>query len=71
MRQICALGSAIFGHVASVNSQLPGQTPVPAPTSGALRRAILITRSGDGGVLLLTALGAVLVGLSTGVWTVL
>lgn len=71
MRQICALGSAIFGGVASANSQLPGQTPVPAPTSGALRRAFIIARSGDGGILLLTALSTVLLGLTTGVWTAL
>jgi len=77
MRQICALGSSIFGHVASVNSQLPGETPITVPSEGAaLRRFSPILRLGlgavpGGDVGLLIAFSSVILGFGMGVWTVL
>jgi len=33
LRDVCALASTIFGHVASANSELPSSTSSPLPTS--------------------------------------
>jgi hypothetical protein len=74
MRQICALGSAIFGGVASANSQLPGQTPITVASAGAaLRGAVnLLGLVGQGiGGTVAVALGTVVMGVGMGVWTVL
>lgn len=69
IRSICALGSVIFGGVASANSQLPGQTPITVTSaSAALRQAgNVFAGLGKAGVL-----GAsILVSVGMGVWTVL
>jgi len=69
IRSICALGSAVFGGVASANSQLPGQTPITVATAGAaLRRAgNVFAGLGTAGVI-----GAsIIVSVGMGVWTVL
>lgn len=71
IRDICALGSTIFGGVASVNSQLPGQTPITVDTSAALRRCVnlfgLLANSGETGVIA----GTMLMGFVMGVWSLL
>ncbi|KAG8843521.1 hypothetical protein FRB91_011000 [Serendipita sp. 411] len=71
MRQICALGSAIFGGVASANSQLPGQTPVPAPSPNAALRRFVGMFNSEGGGLLSIAFLTVILSVMTGAWTVL
>jgi hypothetical protein len=74
MRQICALGSAIFGHVGSVNSELPGQTPITVASAGAgFRRAgvSLLGVDGQGMGALMVGLTTILMGFGMGVWTVL
>jgi len=67
MREICALGSSIFGGVGSANSQLPGQTAITPSRDGALSRFSLMMRMDGLGV----ALFSVLLGFGMGVWTVL
>jgi len=69
IRSICALGSVIFGGVASANSQLPGQTPITVASAGAaLRKAgNVFAGLGEAGVLGAT----ILVSVGMGVWTVL
>jgi len=74
MRQICALGSSIFGHVGSVNSELPGQTPITVASAGAaFRRAgvHLLGINGEGIGPMLVGLGTIVMGFGMGVWTVL
>jgi len=69
IRSICALGSAIFGGVASANSQLPGQTPITVASAGAALRKAGNVFAGLGQVGVLGA--SILVSVGMGVWTVL
>ena len=74
MRQICALGSSIFGHVGSVNSELPGQTPITVASAGAaFRRAgvSLMGINGDATSALFVGMATIIIGFGMGVWTVL
>lgn len=82
MREICALGSAIFGHVASANSQLPGQTPITVDENGAAFRRYgvagifvlfsdLLGWRGEGANALVVATITITIGMGTGIWTVL
>ena len=74
MRQICALGSSIFGHVGSVNSELPGQTPITVASAGAaFRRAgvSLMGINGDATGALFVGMATLIIGFGMGVWTVL
>jgi len=83
MRQICALGSSIFGHVGSVNSELPGQTPITVASAGAAFRQhgapggvfVLFSEmmgwSGQGASALLVATLTIMMGMGMGVLTVL
>jgi len=74
MRQICALGSSIFGHVGSVNSELPGQTPITVASAGAaFRRAgvPLLGINGDAIGALFVGMATIIIGFGMGVWTVL
>jgi hypothetical protein len=74
MQQICALGSSIFGHVASRNSELPGQTPITVASAGAaFRRAgvSLLGINGDAMGALFVGVATVIIGFGMGVWTVL
>lgn len=69
IRSICALGSSIFGHVASANSQLPGQTPITVPPVGAAPRTMnnILAGLGKTGIVGMS----VLLSVGMGVWTVL
>jgi hypothetical protein len=72
IRQICALYSTLFGGVASVNSQLPGQTPITVDTSSAaLRRYVnlfgLLANSGEIRIIA----GTMFMGFFMGVWSLL
>jgi len=74
MQQICALGSSIFGHVASANSELPGQTPITVASAGAaFRRAgvSLLGINGDATGALFVGVVTIVIGFGMGVWTVL
>lgn len=72
VRQICALGSAIFGGVASVNSQLPGQTPITVTSvAAALGRFTHPLLFGENARALLIGFATILTGILTGMWTVL
>jgi len=72
IREICALGSSIFGHVGSANSQLPGQTPITVASAGAaLRGAVNLFSVMGTGRTVGVAVGTVIVGVGMGVWTVL
>jgi hypothetical protein len=74
MRQICALGSSIFGHVGSVNSELPGQTPITVASAGAAFRragAPLLGINGDAIGALFVGMATIIIGFGMGVWTVL
>jgi len=72
IRQICALGSAIFGGVASANSQLPGQTPITVASAGAaLRGAVNLFSVMGTGRTVAVAIGTMVMGVGMGVWTVL
>jgi len=72
LRQICALASSLFGGVASVNSELPGQTPITVASAGAaLRGAVNLFSVMGTGRTVAVAVGTVLMGVGMGVWTVL
>jgi len=72
MRQICALGSAIFGGVASANSQLPGETPITVTSiAAALGKFTHPLLFGDNARVLLIGFATILTGILTGMWTVL
>jgi hypothetical protein len=74
MRQICALGSSIFGHVGSANSELPGQTPITVASAGAaFRRAgvSLLGINGDAMGALFIEVATIIISFGMGVWTVL
>jgi len=67
MRQICGMLSALFGGVASQNSQLPGQTPITVSDSSASCQ-----RAGAFDGVRGPAFGMIvaLVGVAVGGWTV-
>jgi len=72
IHQICALGSALFGHVASANSELPGQTPITVASAGAaLRGAVNLFSVMGTGRTAAVAAGTMIMGVGMGVWTVL
>jgi hypothetical protein len=71
IRSICALGSAVFGGVATVNSQLPGQTPITVASAGAAFRRAGNVFGGEGLKALAVGSITMLLGIGMGVWTVL
>ena len=72
IRSICALGGAVFGGVASANSQLPGQTPITVASAGAaLRSAVNVFSVHGTGRAIGVAVGTVIMSVGMGVWTVL
>jgi hypothetical protein len=73
VHDICALGSVIFGGVASVNSQLPGQTPITVASGAAFKRTAvsLLGVTGQGMVPLLFGIVTIIMGFGMGVWSVL
>lgn len=73
VHNICALGSAVFGGVASANSQLPGETPITVASGAAFRRTAvsLLGVTGQGMGALLFGIGTIIMGFGMGVWTIL
>src|ERR1700743_395913 len=71
IRTICSLGSAVFGGVASANSELPGQTPITVASAGAaLRGAVNVLSVHGTGRAVGVAVGTIVMGVGMGVWTV-
>jgi hypothetical protein len=72
MRQICALGSSIFGHVGSVNNELPGQTPIIVASAGAASRRAGVSLLGINATsALFIGVATIIISFGMGVWTVL
>ena len=67
MRSVCAILPTLRGGVATVNSELPGQTPITVSDSSALRRWVSVSDGMHG-----TAFGMIiaLIGVAIGGWTV-
>jgi cell division cycle protein 20 (cofactor of APC complex) len=69
IREICALGSVLFGGVAETNSQLPGQTPITPSEGVGMRSRVVGWQGMSSGVGIM--LGTVIIGFTMGVWTIL